>query len=78
MRDDGRPEWKEGWPRGTWVKTIDGLVFEVFQMAIGPDNGPMYLVRPPVELPGTRYIAIWTVLIVEARTADGSVYTRDI
>lgn len=75
-----REEWKEGWPRGTWVDAF-GLIFMVGATARDSEGSLMYLVPASyfgMDMPPTRSLTVYAALANEARTADGQVYTREI
>jgi hypothetical protein len=81
VEDASRPEWRDGWPRGTWVASF-GFVFEVVRTARDFDGSLMYLIPASYlgvsdQAPG-RYVAAYAASVSEARLSDGSVYYRTI
>jgi hypothetical protein len=80
IEDASRPEWRDGWPRGTWVGSF-GVVFEVGAVGRDSEGSAMYLI--PANLFGvdslvSRYVAVYAALVNEARLEDGRVFFRRI
>jgi hypothetical protein len=78
--DGTLPEWREGWPRGTWLDSF-GFVFEVTMTAHDNEGSLIYLV--PASYFGlaaapTRWITIYAATVGEARLRDGRIFRRII
>jgi hypothetical protein len=80
IEDPSRPEWREGWPRGTWVSSF-GFVFEARFTARDAEGSLMYLVPASqfgLEAAPTRWVTVYAGGVNEARLADGRIFSRTV